>query len=788
MPSLFGTGTPIPKGKYRELGQSASEDEFSLSDDEKVLFKKSGEIELNLCPETRIKRRKTKRSCCQYLAICAAVFVIVISLVTVVLVYVRTHSIKPSTSKVTKPMTSQDELADVNYTSTGDGWKVEFSNMVIEGGSQLLDVNGDGVDDIIIASASDDGSNMDQALKLKKYKDLHKFCESKGLEYPCMGNLMALNGHNGSQIWSLKVRSDAFVMNCQEFDINKDGKKDCIGTGRMGLITAFDPYKGEIIWTCEDDKFFEGNWNTLHAAALPDWDGDGVPEILIANGGNSSRQPKDHDRDPGRLVAVSGATGKPFGNRYLEMPNRKETYMSPVMFTPNDGGATYILFGSGGETVPGDLMGISVGDFCKYILTDNPEICNKTNAKEFSGLEKDENGIFIIYKGKEKGVMVPPVIVDHDGDGVKDILMSSFEGIVRLFYGKNLQTAWTTSFTGMESYGTPAPGHFDGDDYIDFMVTWNLGEWMSYSSSNVSVISGKDGSILWSLKTPFMQMSSDLSITTTLQHQDVFVFKVLGRNSKFKVTEDGIVRTGSRKKRHGDNPPSSHEPSVDMRKKLFHSHHLTCEDDLSSLIGEVFVIDSKTVKNPVKILEIPMQKHTYNANLKCNDIDPGVLHGHGQEGEYQEGNMTDLHDPEDSDDADANADDDHHHNRRKRDAESVKMCAVEDPNSLTLGVVGIIGDVDGDNNLDFVSVTTATTMLMDAEYCQQGRLSKVVVQKVSLEKGLLDGTFKQVPVNAETLLKDLGVNTPVQKDKTFLPMSQQKWTKYFGTKGNNVYR
>lgn len=68
----------------------------------------------------------------------------------------------------------------------------------------------------------------------------------KGKEYPCIGNLIALNGHNGSQLWSLKIRAEAFALNCEDFDINKDGKKDCIATGRKGLIAAFDPYEGKI--------------------------------------------------------------------------------------------------------------------------------------------------------------------------------------------------------------------------------------------------------------------------------------------------------------------------------------------------------------------------------------------------------------------------------------------------------------------------------------------------------------------------------------------------------------
>ena len=60
---------------------------------------------------------------------------------------------------------------------------------------------------------------------------------------------------------------------------------------------------------------------------------------------------QEHDRFAGRLILLDGATGKSIG-RYLAMPGGLETYMSPVLHTLDDGSA-YILFGHGGETVPG---------------------------------------------------------------------------------------------------------------------------------------------------------------------------------------------------------------------------------------------------------------------------------------------------------------------------------------------------------------------------------------------------------------------------------------------------
>ncbi len=51
-------------------------------------------------------------------------------------------------------------------------------------------------------------------------------------------------------------------------------------------------------------------------------------------------------------MLLSGATGRPLGD-YMEMPDNKETYMTPVIYTAEDG-SQYLLIGNGGETVPGE--------------------------------------------------------------------------------------------------------------------------------------------------------------------------------------------------------------------------------------------------------------------------------------------------------------------------------------------------------------------------------------------------------------------------------------------------
>ena len=49
-------------------------------------------------------------------------------------------------------------------------------------------------------------------------------------------------------------------------------------------------------------------------------------------------------------------------------------------------------------------------------------------------------------------MMVPPVLVDVNADGVKDILMSAFDGALILFDGQTLQPIWRRRFDGYEWY------------------------------------------------------------------------------------------------------------------------------------------------------------------------------------------------------------------------------------------------------------------------------------------------------------------------------------------------
>lgn len=89
---LFLLGGRKSTAVYRPINNaSISDDEFSLSDDEKTLFKRPAEIELNLYPETKISRSKNQGDFCKYFSIFCTVVVLSVVILTVSVLYAKNH-------------------------------------------------------------------------------------------------------------------------------------------------------------------------------------------------------------------------------------------------------------------------------------------------------------------------------------------------------------------------------------------------------------------------------------------------------------------------------------------------------------------------------------------------------------------------------------------------------------------------------------------------------------------------------------------------------------------------
>ncbi|XP_064608060.1 protein FAM234B-like [Liolophura sinensis] len=689
-------------------------------------------------------------------------------------------------------------------------WTKLYDEYGTESCIRLHDLDGDGLLDIVFGF----GSAKD--LSTDTEKDLIDYCKSIGHSFPCVGVLVGLRGKDGQELWRVNTESAVFLMNCEHIDVNQDGKTDCIVSGRQGTIAAINPKTGDHLWKAER-TYLMRQWNIYQVSALPDLDGDNVPEILVPHGGEPSFPPEEHNRHAGRLIVLSGKTGKCLG-RYLDMPDSKETYMSSVIYSMPDQ-SQYILFGSGGETVPGDFMAISLRDFYRYVMSttkDAPTI--KGNYSHWSHVPKDDKGIMKLFSGNETGVMVPPVMADVNNDGIKDILMTAFEGKMILFDGKTLNILWTLSLKGYQTYSTPAPGYFDGDDHLDFMTSWNSGTWPEYKHAMMIVVSGADGVILWKTYSQEYNMASPLSLQTSHYHQDAFLFQLVGRTGKKVNDVNGAIhgigaqrnltRRSSGSEKMQDFPTSYGEDQLrHSRKNGYRSRlpvystpqptlqsarertagvsaeqrnsaqtepyevpesiegaeegeegdYLNCAMDLSSVSSEIFLMDRTTLTAPILIWQRAAEIYNYTLTDEDRSLILASLNKHKEPGKQP---LTEL-------------------SESSVNGTLGDFCTVLSAAVLTTGAVG---DVDGDGSLDYIALDGMIGLIKDRLGSYIRMQAKTYVSKVNLVAEVR--RLHTINIKTGGALHHTGSSG---KRFQFLDYDQQKWTQYLGKLGNGVY-
>jgi hypothetical protein len=90
--------------------------------------------------------------------------------------------------------------------------------------------------------------------------------------------------------------------------------------------------------------------NTYTPTVIEDLDADGTPDLLVSEGGDQFKTPKEA-RPAGSVLTVSGATGRVLAQ--LHLPAGEETYVPPVVV--GDGGDRQVVIGTGGESHAGGL-------------------------------------------------------------------------------------------------------------------------------------------------------------------------------------------------------------------------------------------------------------------------------------------------------------------------------------------------------------------------------------------------------------------------------------------------
>jgi hypothetical protein len=333
--------------------------------------------------------------------------------------------------------------------SQPDSWSNIFYGIGTNSSPRAADLNRDGVLDIVLGAGGREFDSTDMAV-------------------------LALDGSNGKILWTVSG-TNQMVGSAAFKDISGDGVPDVFIGGRTAQFYAINGLTGKILWQYLkagniSENSFPGTTllNFFNPQFIPDQNQDGLEDILTAFGGYVNAEPDNFNRPAGMLMVLDAATGKVL--KKSPVPDGKETYMSTVVY--DFGNGLTIVFGTGGETIPGSLYALLLDDFM---------ISGSQNSVK-------------IDSGVTKGFIAPPIIADLTGDGISEIVITTMDGYMKSYSGADFSLIWSKRIHPRgETQAMPAPVYFDDDDVPDFFATFNIGQWPENDTAIHVILSGADG-------------------------------------------------------------------------------------------------------------------------------------------------------------------------------------------------------------------------------------------------------------------------------------------------------
>lgn len=331
-------------------------------------------------------------------------------------------------------------------------WDVKLPIIGSQSSPRAVDLNRDGILDIVMGAGKNEFQTSEQGI-------------------------LAFDGKDGHILWQQEAKDQVYGA-ATFYDINEDGIEDIFIGGRSPNLKALDGKTGVKLWEYqvgEDDPILKyARFNFYNIVLIEDQNQDGFPELLTSNGGNAEADPHSEvNRYPGVLMLLDSRTGKVIAAD--TMPDGKETYMSPLGFLQPQSGEYQLIFGTGGETIGGDLFTTSLSEFMLHGLASSK----------------------IIASDKTHGFIAPPVLADITGDGWLDIVAISHGSKIFALDGQNHGVIWQQEIPGTECSNSFAAGYFTGDEVPDFFTFVSKGIWPHNTGSMQVMLDGKDGSITY---------------------------------------------------------------------------------------------------------------------------------------------------------------------------------------------------------------------------------------------------------------------------------------------------
>ncbi len=333
-------------------------------------------------------------------------------------------------------------------------WNMDLPVIGSQSSPRAVDLNGDGVLDIVMGAGKNEFQYSEQGI-------------------------LAFDGKSGEILWQHEAQDQVYG-SATFLDINGDGTMDIFIGGRSPHLKALDGKTGELVWSFDYESHKDNpilqyaRFNFNNSVLVPDQNGDGIQDLLVVNGGNAEAEPyKEEYRFPGVLMVIDSKTGDILAAD--TMPDGRESYMSPLAFSQPGSGEYMILFGSGGETISGNLYLSKLSDLMQN---------NLAQAK-------------IIATEKGHGFIAPPVLADINKDGLYDIIAISHASTITTIDGKSFQILWQNKIENTECSNGIAVGHFNSDEVPDFFTFVSKGVWPDNTGSIQVMFDGSSGEILY---------------------------------------------------------------------------------------------------------------------------------------------------------------------------------------------------------------------------------------------------------------------------------------------------
>ena len=358
-----------------------------------------------------------------------------------------------------------------------NSWQVFTDSIATLSSPRACDLNNDGVKDLVYGGGTDGVFSNN--------------------------GIMAINGATGNLLWKRASRNEVFGSAIFK-DITGDGIKDVFMVGRQAQLLAINGQNGALLWDYfpyNTNPADSGLYNFYNPTFIQDVSGDGMDDILVANGGDHAAPAWDTTRPPGHLMVINVVTGSLLAKAVV--PDSAETYCSAIVCDIQGNGTKWVLYGTGGETLGGSFW-----------------------ACPLQGLLNNSLGASIQLAHDPNFGFVAPASVYKTNGNQHNIFIQSYSGKLIKIKGSNLTQHWSYDLPNTESSAEPVIGNFTGNNHPDVFLFLAKGSSSAYTDYYQVLLDGSTGQEMFKDSIGSLQFASGNAVDLNNDGRDELVASI----------------------------------------------------------------------------------------------------------------------------------------------------------------------------------------------------------------------------------------------------------------------